>query len=159
MIFNLIFVKMKAFIKLHFHNNFFKLQRKLSHQNLINSLSNPSFIVMKLRDLNHDNKKEWYDHESDIIENIHFFDADQFTDIVFLYGKNDNGSHHLWELLSRKVFDHEFDQYQAEYAYLGFNSSQKAEPFVHTHLFRSLLKTQHETSKKAQALKERLNPL
>ena len=150
---------MRAFLRKTSLFKIFKFQYKSCHQIVINSLPNPSSIVMKLRDLNHDNDQEWNDNETDIIENIHFFDADQFTDIVYLYGQNESGSHLLWELLSRKLFDYEFDQYQAEFLFLGFTQSRRAEHFVHTHLFRTFLKCQHNPSKKIKELKNLLNPL
>ncbi|MFM7853790.1 MAG: hypothetical protein ACKO96_18180, partial [Flammeovirgaceae bacterium] len=138
--------------------NFLKISKKYNHQTIINSLPNPANIVSKLRDLNGVNTEEWNNYESEIIENIHFFDADQYTDIVYLYGKNNTGSYDLWDLLSRKLFDYDFDSYQAEFLAIGFTSTQKAEPYIFTHVFRELLKEDLTQSSKSRLIKEQLNP-
>lgn len=140
-------------------SNFLKINKKLNHQTVICSLPNPANIVSKIRDLHGHKTQEWDNYETDIIENIHFFDADQFTDIVYLYGKNNTGSFDLWDLLSRKLFDYEFDTFQAEFLAIGFSSTQKAEPYIFTHVFRQLLKAEYTQSEKCKLIKDQLNPL
>ncbi len=150
---------MKGIFKARHFHSLFHFNKKFNHQNIINSLPNPANIVLKLRDLNGHKTQEWDNYELDIIENIHFFDADQFTDIVYLYGKNNTGSFDLWDLLSRKLFDYEFDTCQAEFLAIGFCGTQKAEPYIFTHVFRQLLKGDYMQSEKGKLIKDQLNPL
>jgi hypothetical protein len=52
------------------------------------------------------------DIEATIINNIHFFDSDQYTDLFVTFAKNDRGSNRFWDLLSRKIYDYNFDTAQ-----------------------------------------------
>ena len=51
--------------------------------------------------------------ENHITENIHFFDSEQFTDLVTLFGSKDQGSEDLWDLFSRKIYDYNINFVQA----------------------------------------------
>lgn len=139
---------------------FFQIQKKFIHSG--SSSTSPLNLVgllQNLRNLDPKNKEDWGKHEDHIIQNIHFFDADQITDIIYLYGKHDLASFHLWELLGRKLFDYDFDQFQAEALMIGLMGSKKTDEYVFTHIFRQVFKTQLNLSPEQRAFRSKLNPL
>jgi hypothetical protein len=54
-------------------------------------------------------KKDLSDLEATVINNIHFFDSDQFVDIFVTFANNDRGSARFWDLLCRKIYEYDFD--------------------------------------------------
>ncbi len=75
----------------------------------------PDEIICRLKELveeKSDSSQEWNDIDYSITEKIHFFDADQYTDAVYLLSKHSNVSENLWELLSRKIFDYDLNIFQ-----------------------------------------------
>lgn len=76
----------------------------------------PDQIIEDIKKYLSDEKKEikikFSDLEEDIINNIHFFDVDQYTDVMTLLGKSKEGSLNLWNLLERKFFDYEYNYIQ-----------------------------------------------
>ncbi len=54
-------------------------------------------------------ESNWAEMESTLIENIHFFDRDQYVDTVSLLAYANKGTEALWGLISRKIYDHELD--------------------------------------------------
>ena len=81
------------------------------------------------------------DIEVDIINNIHFFDSDQFVDIYVLLAENDRGSQKLWELLSRKIYDYELNPAQNVHIYSALRNTHKASPDIATHIILPYLKS------------------
>lgn len=88
------------------------------------------------------NDEIWKEFEVEIINNIHFLDADQFTDVVCLFGKADKGTFDLWELVSRKIFDYELDVVQSHELFEALDNTTKPEHFIYDPLFRNNL-TKH----------------
>lgn len=69
----------------------------------------PDEIVKDFKDClnNKNNDLDIFQLEIDAINNIHFFDSEQFTDLVCLMGKHNRGTNELWDILNRKIFDFE----------------------------------------------------
>ncbi len=72
--------------------------------------------------------------EIDIINNIHFFDSDQFTDLFVLLAENDKGTTKLWDLLSRKLYDFELNNDQRLHLIHAINNTYKYNHDIQTHL-------------------------
>lgn len=51
--------------------------------------------------------------ENRVINNIHYFDSDQYADLVTLFGSNGKGTVDLWDLLNRKIGDYDLNFIQA----------------------------------------------
>jgi hypothetical protein len=81
------------------------------------------------------------DIEVDIINNIHFFDADQFVDIFVLLAQNDRGSQKLWELLSRKIYDYELNAAQNLHIMNSLSNTHKASADITTHVIGPYMKS------------------
>jgi hypothetical protein len=80
------------------------------------------------------------DIEVDIINNIHFFDCDQFVDIFVLLAENDRGSEKLWELLNRKIYDYELNSAQRTHIMSSLRNTNKSSPDILTHVICPYLK-------------------
>ena len=74
----------------------------------------PDEIVSDLKKALSEKQKDIYELESSIINNIHFFDSDQYTDIVTLLGKAHRGTPEIWDLLERKIYDFDISYIQAK---------------------------------------------
>ena len=72
--------------------------------------------------------------EVEIINNIHFFDCDQFTDLFILFAENDKGTTKLWDLLSRKIYDFDFNDIQRLHLIYAINNTYKYDQCIKTHL-------------------------
>jgi hypothetical protein len=84
-------------------------------ENLPYGFRYPDEIIQDLKIFfnNKNNQLNFYKIEESIVNNIHFFDADQFTDIVTILGKQNRGTPELWDLLNRKIYDYELNFVQA----------------------------------------------
>ena len=58
--------------------------------------------------------EEYTKIENEIINNIHFFDSEQFTDVISILGQNNRGSLDVWDLLIRKIYDYDFTLVQSK---------------------------------------------
>jgi len=88
----------------------FKFSTSQAHEEVF-----PDEIVDHLKQLVNEkstNEHEWNELDYNITDKIHFFDADQYTDIVFLLCQHSQITDNLWDLLSRKVFDYELNEFQ-----------------------------------------------
>ena len=75
----------------------------------------PQEIVEHLKDLvssESTNEHEWNEFDYNLNDKIHFLDADQYTDVVFLLSRHSQVSDNTWELLGRKVFDYNLNEMQ-----------------------------------------------
>ena len=79
--------------------------------------------------------------ESDIITNIHFFDSEQYTNIVTLLGSNKRGSNDLWDSLERKAFDYELNFIQVKDLFNSIVETEKPLVDLETLLTKNLAKT------------------
>jgi hypothetical protein len=82
---------------------------------------------------------KWIEIESSLIENIHFFDADQFVDIVSLLAYADKGTEALWDILSRKIFDYELDMIQSYMLDEALEHCSKCDYFITDQIARDSL--------------------
>jgi hypothetical protein len=57
------------------------------------------------------------DLEDDIINNLHFFDCEQYTDLLTLLGSKSRGSSDLWHFIQKKAHDYELDFIQVRDIY------------------------------------------
>lgn len=75
----------------------------------------PDIILRDLKDyLNvKNNSNSLNPIENRIINNIHYFDSDQYTDLVTLLASHSKGTVDLWDLLNRKIGDYELNFIQA----------------------------------------------
>lgn len=99
----------------------------------------PDNIVRNLRQkISTIDEEELKDIETDIVNKIHFFDADQYADILILLARQNKGSDMLWDVLSRKVFDFEFDYIQSEALLTALNHTNKCEDYVYDDLNKNM---------------------
>lgn len=80
--------------------------------------------------------------ESDIIDNIHYFDCEQFCDLVCLFGDNKRGSADLWDLLERKIYDYDFNLIQLNDMYNANLTNPKTSENLRKFLVKQILKTE-----------------
>ncbi len=100
----------------------------------------PDMIVNNLKtDVHKKNESEWVDVESSILENIHFFDADQFVDMVSILSYANKGSDLLWDSISRKIFDYEFDLAQTYMLDEALSQSGKGGHYIDDQIARDCL--------------------
>jgi len=72
----------------------------------------PDQILDKLKFIltsREESESKWLEIESNLMDNINFFDSDQFVDTVCLIAHSNKGTEALWDVLSRKIFDYELD--------------------------------------------------
>ena len=102
----------------------------------------PDIIIEELKStLNNKDKASLIENEKDITNNIHFFDSDQFTDIVTLLGINKRGSHELWDLLQRKAYDYELNFIQVRDLYNACLESERAHVDIEVKLLKEMART------------------
>lgn len=91
----------------------------------------PDQIVDNLgKVLENNNDAEWMKMESQILNKIHFFDRDQYCDVVTMIARADKGSEDFWDHLSKKIFDYELDIPQVESVIDSFTKTTKMEHFI-----------------------------
>lgn len=110
----------------------------------------PDQIVSNLRSL-YDNQikdaDKWTMIEVDIINKIHFFDSDQYVDIVTMFARVDKGTDNLWNLLSRKIFDYQIDLAQTEELRSALKfTSRPSESIYEVVIQNSILKNNHSSN-------------
>ncbi len=98
----------------------------------------PDQVVHKLSNCVRE-EKELAEVEAEIFERINFFDADQFLDTVSLLAQANKGTEALWDMLSRKVFDYEFDIAQTFMLGEVLKNCNKHEAFMTDRLARDNL--------------------
>lgn len=76
--------------------------------------------------------------ETDIVNKINFFDSDQYADTVILLARANKGSDLLWDVLSRKVFDYQFDYMQSDAILTALNHTYKCRDFIMDPLKKNL---------------------
>jgi hypothetical protein len=99
----------------------------------------PDQIVEHVR-TNVGKKQELSDIEATVINNIHFFDSDQFVDLYVTFAKADRGSDRLWDLLTRKVYDYEFDTCQRVALLDATEKCLKSGEDVYMYLYQPILR-------------------
>jgi hypothetical protein len=101
----------------------------------------PDQIINKLKQniakVDEDGLKEI---ETLIVNKINFFDSDQYADTVILLARADKGSELLWDALSRKVFDYQFDYIQSDAILTSLNHTYKCKDFIMDPLRKNLYK-------------------
>lgn len=86
----------------------------------------PDQIVSNLKsNINKFSEENLKEIETDIVNKINFFDSDQYADVVTILARADKGTDLLWDVLSRKVFDYEFDLIQTESLLTALNHTNK----------------------------------
>lgn len=105
----------------------------------------PNDIIDNLKHLVKEHSKdqsEWNDLDYQITDKIHFFDADQYTDIVYLLCKHSHVSDNLWDLLSRKIFDYDLNEFQTLQLFDSFTKlkERKIVDNAYTPLIRNFIK-------------------
>lgn len=134
--------------KLNFLNKSIKANFSTSTQNNFY----PDNIIKNLRtNINNFGEEDLKEIETDIVNKIHFFDADQYADVVILLARQDKGSDLLWDVLSRKVFDYEFDLIQSEALLTALNHTYKCQEYVFDDLKKNIYRyhfSQNEPSSK-----------
>lgn len=130
---------MKSFIRSAFKTRFSlkSLSRPFSTQV---TFKFPDEILSNLKDAL-EAKKDIKDLEEDIVSNIHFFDSEQYTDVVSLLGKHNKGSQDIWDLLERKAYDYELNFIQARDIFNSVVKGSKASNDIEVKLTRELSKT------------------
>ena len=117
-------------------------QTKTFTPNFCTSTTNnfyPDNIVKNLRtNLPNINEEDLKEIEVDIVNKINFFDADQYADVVILLARQDKGSDLLWDVLSRKIYDYEFDLIQSEALLTALNHTYKCQQFVYDDLKKNM---------------------
>ncbi len=99
----------------------------------------PDTIVQNFRkNIKSMDEEELKEIETDIVNKIHFFDADQYADVLILLARLDKGSDLLWEVLSRKIFDYEFDYIQSEALLTALNHTNKCYDYVYDDLKKNM---------------------
>lgn len=99
----------------------------------------PDEIIVNLKK-SLSNKESIDKIEDSITNNIHYFDSEEFTDIVTLLGINKKGSNDLWDLLERKSFDYEFNFVQAKEIFNSIVESKKPLGSLEMRLIKELAK-------------------
>jgi len=84
----------------------------------------------------HVNDSKWSDLETKLIDNLNFFDRDQFVDTVSLLSYANQGTEALWDLLSRKIFDYELDIAQTYMLNEALKHTSKHEAFMTDNIAR-----------------------
>ncbi len=117
----------------------FRLNRKTFCSN---GFKYPDIIIEELKSsLNNKDKAILIENEKDITNNIHFFDSEQFTDVVTLLGINKRGSHELWDLLQRKAYDYDLNFIQTKDLYNACLESERAHTDIEVKLLKEMAKT------------------
>ncbi len=81
----------------------------------------------------------WIQLEADVLEKIHFFDTDQFVDLVCLASKADKGTELFWDQLARKIFDYELDLPQTISLTTALRSNSRVPHYIMDPLYRNLI--------------------
>jgi hypothetical protein len=84
----------------------------------------------------HISDSKWVDTEAKLMENINFFDADQYVDTVSLIAYANQGTEALWDMLSRKIFDYELDIAQTYMLNEALKKCNKHEAFMTDNIAR-----------------------
>ena len=96
-------------------------------------------------------EEELKEIETDIVNKINFFDSDQYADTVILLARANKGSDLLWDVLSRKVFDYNFDYIQSDAILVALNHTFKCRDFMmdplKKNLYRLYAGRQHRVGK------------
>ena len=91
--------------------------------------------------------------EEDITNNIHFFDAEQFTDLLTILGPMNRGSTTFWDLMERKIYDFDLNFVQSLDIYNSNVESDKHFFDLNWKLQRDLNSNNYGTSSQHEAYK------
>jgi len=140
-----------TFQKLNIQKKFIKANFK-TFSGITQNNFYPDSIVKNLRtNINNFNEEDLKEIETDIVNKIHFFDADQYADTIILLARQDKGSDLLWDVLSRKIFDYEFDYIQSEAMLTALKHTYKCQDYVMADLKKNMYRfysTQNEPTSK-----------
>lgn len=81
----------------------------------------------------------WTQFEADVLEKIHFFDRDQYVDLVILTSRADRGTELLWDQLARKIYDYELDMAQTVYLAQALRTNTKIPHYILDPIFRNVI--------------------
>jgi hypothetical protein len=84
----------------------------------------------------HISESKLLDLETKLMDNINFFDRDQFVDTVSLLAYANQGTEALWDMLSRKIFDYELDIAQTYMLNEAFKNCNKHDAFMTDNIAR-----------------------
>lgn len=117
----------------------------------------PDQIVDKLKTtIGKQNDDDLTTLEANILDNIHFFDADQFVDLVSILAMADKGTEGLWDILSRKVFDYDLDLIQTYMLDEALQHCNKQDFFMVDQIARDNLVWQVKWPKQSAVFKNKL---
>ena len=119
--------------------SFSNLNLDLISQNNKQISDNLNNINKQLQNINKIKDEEtWRELEANIINNIHHIDADGYTDILAVFASNNKGSEVFWDLLSRKVFDFDFDLVQYLSIQSAIEKTSKADYYIMDPIIKKL---------------------
>lgn len=99
----------------------------------------PDQILSNLKsNINKVTEEELKEIEMNIVNEIHFFDADQYADMLVLLARSNKGSELLWDVISRKVYDYHFDYIQSEAMINALKHTYKCHDFIFHPLRKNL---------------------
>lgn len=114
---------MKSIFKVNQLKKYFSTHLNNSSINSGLSYEYPDLIIKDLKEFlktndkshgsNSNNTHSLSSIENRIINNIHYFDSDQYSDLVTLLGSSGKGTVDLWDLLNRKIGDYDLNFIQA----------------------------------------------
>lgn len=99
-------------------------------------------------------EETWIQIEADVLEKIHFFDTDQFVDLVCLASKADKGTELFWDQLSRKIFDYELDLPQTISLTTALRSNSRIPHYIMDPLYRNLFSAKVLWDKETEVYKK-----
>ena len=77
--------------------------------------------------------------ETEVIEKLHFYDSDQYCDVIILFSQANRGTEVFWDFISSKIFDYELDIVQtSELAYI-LEECKKSDYYIMDPLLKNLM--------------------
>ena len=99
-------------------------------------------------------EETWVQFEADVLEKIHFFDSDQYVDLVTLATKADKGTELFWDQLARKIYDYELDLPQTIYLAEALGKNSRVPYLIYDPIYRNLLTSKIKWPNGSEAIKK-----
>jgi hypothetical protein len=99
-------------------------------------------------------EETWVQFEADVLEKIHFFDSDQYVDLVALATKADKGTELFWDQIARKIYDYELDLPQTIYLAEALDKNSRVPHFIYDPIYRNLLTAKIKWHNGSEAIKK-----
>jgi hypothetical protein len=103
--------------------------KQFSRRNELSIEIYPDQIIENVKaTVNDKNESNFADIEAQILDNLNYFDADQYVDIVSILAYANKGTDNLWTILSNKIYDYELDiaqTYMLDEALLRCNKNEE----------------------------------